>query len=170
MRLAYTEHVPISTKVGMSFLTTRESISSCTGMSFCPLTPILFFVSNRFGADPAKRAHIIRQMNLSVQLLRENGTKEWSLPSFDKRTYDKNHSDDDTSDDDTSDSRGSNNDSALDNPLQQPSPVAEGLSWRWRLRELFTLRAWLVWRFSFGVVQPLLTSGWKNRQHQLEQG
>ncbi|CAN0454867.1 unnamed protein product, partial [Ascophyllum nodosum] len=26
--------------------------------------------------DPAKRAHIIRQMNLSVQLLRENGTKE----------------------------------------------------------------------------------------------
>ena len=110
----------------MSFLTTRESISSCTGMSFCPLTPILFFVSNRFGADPAKRAHIIRQMNLSVQLLRENGTKEWSLPSFDKRTYDNSHSDDDTSDDDTSDSRGSNNDSALDNPLQQRSPVAEG--------------------------------------------
>ena len=53
-------------------------------------------------------------MNLSVQLLRENGTKEWSLPSFDKRTYDNNHSDDDTSDDDTSDSRGSNNDSALE--------------------------------------------------------
>ena len=116
----------ISTKVGVSFLTTRESISSCTGISCCPLTAILFFVSNLFGADPAKRAHIIRQMNLSVQLLRENGTKEWNLPSFDKRPYDNYHSDDDTSDDDTSDSRGSNNDSALDSALQQSLPVVEG--------------------------------------------
>ena len=65
-------------------------------------------------------------MNLSVQRLRENGTKEWSLPSFDKRPYDNRHSDDDTSDDDTSDSRGSNNDSALDNALQQSLPVVEG--------------------------------------------
>ena len=115
-----------STKVGVSFLTTRESIPSCTGVSFCPLTPILFFVCNRFGADPAKRAHIIRQMNLSVHLLRENGTKGWSLPSFDKRPYDNYHSDDDTSDDDTSDSRGSNKDSALDNAFQQLLPVVEG--------------------------------------------
>ena len=111
----------ISTKVGVSFLTTGESISSCTGISFCPLTPILFFVCNRFGADPAKRAHIIRQMNLSVHLSRENGTKEWSLPSFDKRPYDNYHSDDDTSD-----SRGSNKDSALDNAFQQSLPVVEG--------------------------------------------
>ena len=80
-------------------------------------------------------------MNLSVQLLRENGTKEWSLPSFDKRTYDNSHSDDDTSDDDTSDSRGSNNDSALDNPLQQPSPVAEGGAGGGGSGSLFTLRA-----------------------------
>ena len=116
----------ISTKVGVSFLTTRDSISSCTGVSFCPQTPILFFVCNRFGADPAKRAHIIRQMNLSVRLLHENGPKEWSLSSFDKRPHDNYHSDDGSSDDDTSDSRVSNKDSAPDNALEQSLPVVKG--------------------------------------------
>ena len=65
-------------------------------------------------------------MNLSAHLLRENGTKGWGLPSFDKRLYDNYHSDDDTSDDATSDSRGSNKDSALDNAFQQSLPVVEG--------------------------------------------
>ena len=49
-----------------------------------------------------------------------------SLPSFDRRPYDNYHSNDDSSDGDTSDSRGSNNDSALDNALQQSLPVVEG--------------------------------------------
>ena len=105
----------ISTKVGVSFLTTRDSISSCTGVSFCPQTSILFFVCNRFGADPPKRAHIIRQMNLSVR-----------LSSFDKRPHDNYHSDDGSSDDDTSDSRVSNKDSAPDNALKQSLPVVKG--------------------------------------------
>ena len=65
-------------------------------------------------------------MNLSVKHLRENGTKEGNLPSFDKRPYDYYHSDDDTSEDDSSDSGGSNNDSALDNVSQQSLPMVEG--------------------------------------------
>ncbi|CAM9391774.1 unnamed protein product, partial [Hapterophycus canaliculatus] len=73
----------------------------------------------RYPADPAKREHIIGQMNHSVALLGEDGTKDWDLPCFFNRRRDIGDSSDDVNSDDRSDSRRSQN----DNASQQSSPL-----------------------------------------------
>ncbi|CAN0222306.1 unnamed protein product, partial [Scytosiphon promiscuus] len=80
--------------------------------------------------DPAKREHIVRQMNHSVACLREDGTKDWDLPSFDERYHDDGESCDDQAPDNddsgVSDTSSVENSDSLDTTSQESSPDLEG--------------------------------------------
>lgn len=84
----------------------------------CATNP--FFVCYRSGADTAKRAHIISEMNRSVKLLGEVGTKDWDLPRLHDFDNDDDSSaddsDDSTSDDQSSDAMDSSNGSGDSSP------------------------------------------------------
>lgn len=77
-------------------------------------------------ADPAKRSESIREMNLSVELLREAGTKDWDLPSLFTTTavLDDDSSDNDSSDDDSSGGDGTSDSEALD--TMSPEALPDG--------------------------------------------
>ncbi|CAB1106677.1 unnamed protein product [Ectocarpus sp. CCAP 1310/34] len=61
-------------------------------------------------------------MNLSVQLLRERGTKDWDLPSLTSAAGLDDSSDDDSSDDDSSEGNGNGDNGALDTVSPQALP------------------------------------------------
>lgn len=62
-------------------------------------------------------------MNLSVQLLREKGSKDWDLPSLTTTAgLDDDSSDEDSSDDDSSDGDGTDGSGALDTVLPEALP------------------------------------------------